>query len=72
MTHNQAHREFVKSINDIGKVMGKKTVAEYVECLDSLSLLKTMGVDFAQGYQIAQPTPMVIDPAIRRTPELSA
>lgn len=72
MAHNQAHREFVKSINDIGKVMGKKTVAEYVECLDSLSLLKTMGVDFAQGYQIARPTPMLIQPAIERTHGISA
>ena len=59
MMHNQSHLEFVKSINDIGKVMGKQTVAEYVECSESLSLLKSIGVDFAQGYQIAQPSPMV-------------
>ena len=66
MAQNEAHREFVKSINDIGKVMGKKTVAEYVECANSLSLLKAMGVDFAQGYQIARPSPMITDVTIAR------
>ena len=58
MVHNQSHREFVKSINDIGKLMGKQTVAEYVECPETLSLLKAMGVDFAQGHQIARPSPL--------------
>ena len=58
MMYNQSHWAFVKSIHDIGSFMGKKTVAEYVECADSLSLLKAIGVDFAQGYQIARPTAM--------------
>ena len=65
MARNQSHREFVKSINDIGKVMGKKTVAEHVACSESLAMLKEMGVDFAQGYQISLPSPMVTDVAFR-------
>ena len=46
----------VKSINEIGHAMGKKTVAEYVENDEILQLLREMGVDYAQGYTIEKPT----------------
>lgn len=48
----------VRSINDIGHVMGKKTIAEFVENDDIGNLLRDIGVDFAQGYGIAMPTPL--------------
>ena len=48
----------VKSINDIGHVMGKKTIAEFVENDDIGAKLREIGVDFAQGYGIAKPTPL--------------
>jgi EAL domain-containing protein (putative c-di-GMP-specific phosphodiesterase class I) len=50
--------EMVKSINDIGHVMGKKTIAEFVEDLDTMELLQEMGVDYAQGYAISKPIPI--------------
>jgi diguanylate cyclase (GGDEF)-like protein/PAS domain S-box-containing protein len=45
----------VKSINEIGHVMGKKTVAEFVEDEEILAKLREIGVDFAQGYAIGRP-----------------
>ncbi|MCW9048383.1 MAG: EAL domain-containing protein [Gammaproteobacteria bacterium] len=45
----------VKSINDIGHVLGLKTIAEYVEDEEILVRLKELGVDEAQGYHIAKP-----------------
>ena len=45
----------VKSINEIGHFLGKKTVAEFVENDDILARLRQMGVDFAQGYGIEAP-----------------
>lgn len=45
----------VKSINDIGHLMGKRTIAEFVENDDLKEQLQLMGVDFAQGYGIAKP-----------------
>ena len=45
----------VRSINEIGHYMGKKTIAEYVEDAEILSSLKEIGVDFAQGFQISKP-----------------
>ena len=48
----------VKSINDIGHIMGKKTIAEFVENDAILNELAAIGVDFAQGYGIARPHPL--------------
>jgi Amt family ammonium transporter len=48
----------VKSINEIGHVMGKKTIAEFVENGAILEKLKEIGVDYAQGYGIAAPQPL--------------
>ena len=50
----------VKSINDIGHAMGKKTIAEFVENRAILQKLRLreIGVDFAQGYGIGRPRPM--------------
>lgn len=45
----------VKSINEVGHVMGKKTVAEFVENEQIFNLLKELGVDYAQGYGIGKP-----------------
>ncbi len=48
----------VKSINEIGQVMGKKTIAEFVENPAILKKLNNIGVNFAQGYGIAKPVPL--------------
>ncbi|MCG8669837.1 MAG: GGDEF domain-containing phosphodiesterase, partial [Pseudomonadales bacterium] len=45
----------VESINRIGHVMGKKTIAEFVEAQEILEKLKELGVDYAQGYWITRP-----------------
>lgn len=48
----------VKSINDIGHVMSMKTIAEFVEDDATLRALRTIGVDYAQGFGIAKPMPL--------------
>lgn len=52
-------RAMVQAINQIGQVMGLKTIAEFVENDRVLGLLREIGVDFAQGYGIARPTPLI-------------
>ncbi len=47
----------VRSINDIGHVMGKETIAEFVENDEILAKLREIGVDYAQGYGVGRPEP---------------
>jgi len=54
----------VKSINDIGHVMGMKTIAEFVENDEFKNMLIEIGVDYAQGYGIGKPLPF--DDVLRR------
>jgi EAL domain-containing protein (putative c-di-GMP-specific phosphodiesterase class I) len=58
MVDDRINFELVKSINDIGQVMGKKTIAEFVENNETLEALKEIGVDYAQGFAIARPRPI--------------
>lgn len=48
----------VKSINEIGHVMGMKTIAEFVENDAILKKLQEINVDYAQGYGIGRPQPL--------------
>ena len=48
----------VKSIHEIGCLMGKQTVAEFVETEAILALLRGLGVHYAQGYAVGYPMPL--------------
>ncbi|MCC6709991.1 MAG: EAL domain-containing protein [Gammaproteobacteria bacterium] len=48
----------VRSINDIGHLLGKQTVAEFVESGATIELLRTLGVDYVQGYAVGRPEPI--------------
>ncbi len=48
-------RAMVRSINEIGQVMGKETIAEFVENQQIVDILKEIGVDYAQGYHYSAP-----------------
>ena len=45
----------VRSLNEIGHFLGKKTVAECVESQAVLARLRQIGVDYAQGFGIEEP-----------------
>jgi diguanylate cyclase (GGDEF)-like protein/PAS domain S-box-containing protein len=47
----------VKSINEIGHVMGMQTIAEFVENDAIIDMLKEIGVNYGQGYGIGKPQP---------------
>ena len=48
----------VKSINEIGHVMGMHTIAEFVENDVIKGMLKEIGVNYAQGYGIGKSLPL--------------
>ncbi len=49
----------VEAIHRIGHVMGIETIAEFVESEAIFGLLKTIGVNYAQGHCLAVPKPLV-------------
>ena len=51
----------VESINHIGHVMDKKTIAEFVENDATLNRLRDIGIDYAQGFGIEEPHPFRVD-----------
>ena len=55
---DEVDRAMVKSINEVGHIMNKKTIAEFVENEHIFKLLKELGVDYGQGYCIGKPVPL--------------
>jgi EAL domain-containing protein (putative c-di-GMP-specific phosphodiesterase class I) len=53
--HDPIDREMVRSINEIGHLTGKLTIAEFAENTEIIDMLRSLGVDYAQGYGIASP-----------------
>jgi len=56
-------REMVRSINEIGHLTGKLVIAEFAENQEIIDTLASLGVDYAQGYGIAQPSRLSKTPA---------
>ncbi|MDP3978828.1 MAG: DUF1631 family protein [Pseudomonas sp.] len=48
----------VKSINEIAHLLGRKTIAEYVETVGIRECLAELGVDYVQGYGVEYPRPL--------------
>lgn len=48
-------REMVRSINEIGHLTKKATIAEFAENEEIINMLRSLGVDYAQGYGVASP-----------------
>jgi EAL domain-containing protein (putative c-di-GMP-specific phosphodiesterase class I) len=51
-------RVMVDAINRVGHEMDLCTIAEFVESDEILAMLRSVGVDYAQGYGIAVPMPL--------------
>ncbi len=49
---DEVDRAMVKSINEMGHILGLKTIAECADNEHVVHLLKEMGVDYAQGYYL--------------------
>jgi EAL domain-containing protein (putative c-di-GMP-specific phosphodiesterase class I) len=54
IAHNAVNRALVKAINDVGHVMGIRTVAEFVEDGLTLDTVRALGIDYAQGHALGE------------------
>jgi EAL domain-containing protein (putative c-di-GMP-specific phosphodiesterase class I) len=59
MANDDIDFAMVKAINDVGQVMGKQTIAEFVEDDAIMKKLEIIGVNYAQGYGISEPKPLM-------------
>jgi len=55
LINDEVDQTLVKSMVEIAKTLGKKTVAEFVENEETLNMIKSYGIDYAQGYYIGKP-----------------
>jgi len=55
LLHDPIDREMVRSINEIGHLTGKLTIAEFAENQELIDMLRSLGVDYAQGYGVGMP-----------------
>ncbi len=55
MATDPVDHAMVESINRIGHVMQLKTIAGWVENAQTFQLLENMGIDYAQGFWLAEP-----------------
>jgi diguanylate cyclase (GGDEF)-like protein len=59
MGDNPQAAKLVNAIIGLGKALGLSIIAEGVETVDQLTLLRDLGCDQVQGYHIGRPAPMV-------------
>ena len=59
MLNSEKDKIFVKSLIDLAKGMGLKVLAEFVENEKIFNMVKELNIDFAQGYYIGKPSPIL-------------
>ncbi len=57
MAEDPIDHAMVEAINNVGHVMGKQTIAEFVDSAKVMKALRAIGVDFAQGFWVSKPAP---------------
>jgi diguanylate cyclase (GGDEF)-like protein len=62
MIHNPKDHAVVRCISNLAHELNAQTIAEYVESKEVLDAVKSVGITFAQGYHIRQPTPYIMSP----------
>lgn len=58
MVDDKIDHAMVAAINQVGHIMGIKTIAECVENEEVIETLRELGVDYIQGFSIATPIPL--------------
>jgi diguanylate cyclase (GGDEF)-like protein/PAS domain S-box-containing protein len=58
LTSDERDQHLVRSIAEMARALGKAVIAEFVEEESTVELLRSYGVQYAQGYHIGRPAPL--------------
>ena len=74
LSQDRVDYAMVRSIKEIGHVMGKLVIAKSVESEAVLQKLREIGVDYAQGFAVSPPQPIdeIASVTVERSPALTA
>ncbi|TAK60073.1 EAL domain-containing protein [Methylobacter sp.] len=56
LTNDETDQVLVQSMHQIAKKLGKKTIAEFVDCPKTIKILREIGVNYGQGYIFGKPS----------------
>ncbi len=59
LTASDRDRVMVRAIVELARGMGRETIAEFVGDEPTMDLLRELGVDYAQGFQVGRPRPLL-------------
>lgn len=60
LVSSDVDKAMVEAVHHIGHMMGLKTIAEWVDRPAIMPMLQKIGIDFAQGYALGHPKPLVM------------
>jgi len=58
LSKDPVDRHLVMAMVHLAQSLGKRTIAEFVEDAETLEILRSIGVDCAQGFHIGRPRPL--------------
>jgi diguanylate cyclase (GGDEF)-like protein/PAS domain S-box-containing protein len=58
LPNDPVDQHLVKAIVEVSRALGKETIAEFVTDEATIEVLRSLGVDYAQGYHIGEPEPI--------------
>jgi EAL domain-containing protein (putative c-di-GMP-specific phosphodiesterase class I) len=64
LAQDAVSQAMVSAMIELSRSMNFRVVAEHVEDQNSLDTVKRMGIDFAQGFVIGRPQPLLMIPAV--------
>ena len=61
LMNDDTDQVLVKSMSEIARQLGKKTIAEFIESPMVIKILNELGIDYGQGYIFGQPSLQLIE-----------
>ena len=72
LAKDETDQMLVLAMQQIVKKMGKKTIAEFVECPKTIKILRDMGINYGQGYIFGKPSEHLLERNVIQSEDITA